>query len=170
MQPCPWATGIARFFRGRLERQEHFEDAEHLSALSVGHFVMAGLTGLGALPLVAYAFVARSVAEQLGNNARLMRDDISGEVALDGLGGLESLTDGLGSVLVGFLVVAFLLTILTAIGFFLVGLKLRQRRWWTFCYLSGWGECLLFPFGTILGVFTIVVLSRPSVKNAFGMR
>jgi len=28
----------------------------------------------------------------------------------------------------------------------------------------------MFPFGTILGVFTIIVLSRPTVKRSFGMR
>jgi hypothetical protein len=29
-------------------------------------------------------------------------------------------------------------------------------------------ECLFLPFGTILGVFTIIVLSRESVKELFG--
>jgi hypothetical protein len=28
-------------------------------------------------------------------------------------------------------------------------------------------ECLFIPFGTILGVFTIIVLSRESVKTLF---
>jgi hypothetical protein len=28
-------------------------------------------------------------------------------------------------------------------------------------------ECLFIPFGTILGVFTVVVLSRESVKALF---
>jgi hypothetical protein len=28
-------------------------------------------------------------------------------------------------------------------------------------------ECLFLPFGTILGVFTIIVLSRESVKALF---
>jgi hypothetical protein len=48
--------------------------------------------------------------------------------------------------------------------------QIRNRRWWTFCYLTGWGECLMFPFGTVLGIFTIIVLSRPSVKLLFGVR
>jgi hypothetical protein len=29
-------------------------------------------------------------------------------------------------------------------------------------------SCVFMPIGTILGVFTILVLSRPSVKSAFG--
>jgi hypothetical protein len=28
-------------------------------------------------------------------------------------------------------------------------------------------ECLFLPFGTILGIFTIIVLSRESVKTFF---
>lgn len=30
-------------------------------------------------------------------------------------------------------------------------------------------ECMLMPFGTVLGVFTIVVLMRESVKKLFTM-
>jgi len=31
-------------------------------------------------------------------------------------------------------------------------------------------ECLLMPFGTVLGVFSIWVLNRQSVKGLFGQR
>jgi len=30
-------------------------------------------------------------------------------------------------------------------------------------------ECLFMPFGTVLGVFTILVLVRESVKQLFGV-
>ena len=29
-------------------------------------------------------------------------------------------------------------------------------------------ECMMMPFGTVLGVFTIIVLLRPSVRQLFG--
>jgi hypothetical protein len=29
-------------------------------------------------------------------------------------------------------------------------------------------QCAFFPFGIVLGVFTIIVLSRESVKGVFG--
>ena len=61
------------------------------------------------------------------------------------------------------------LSIAAAVQLGLVGLKIKQRQWWLFCYLTGWGECLMFPFGTILGIFTILVLGRPSVKKLFGV-
>jgi hypothetical protein len=30
-------------------------------------------------------------------------------------------------------------------------------------------ECIFIPFGTVLGVFTIIVLMRPTVKELFGV-
>jgi hypothetical protein len=30
-------------------------------------------------------------------------------------------------------------------------------------------SCLMVPFGTVLGIFTIVILSRDSVKRLFGI-
>jgi hypothetical protein len=68
------------------------------------------------------------------------------------------------------IVAALVVAFVSAIHLAVVGVKIRQRRWWTFCYLTGWGECLMFPFGTILGIFTIIVLGRPSVKRLFGIR
>ena len=62
-----------------------------------------------------------------------------------------------------------LLALISAVHLAVVGLQIRKRRWWTFCYLTGWGECLMFPFGTVLGIFTIIVLARPSVKRLFGV-
>jgi hypothetical protein len=154
-----------------LEEPNNAEDAEHLSALSIGHYIMAGLSALSAIPLVAYAFAGAKLAEQLTNEMALTMGDISGQAGVDPLAGapMEMMED-LGTLMITMTALGFLLAVVTAIGFFLVGLKLRQRQWWTFCYLSGWGECLLFPFGTILGVFTIIVLSRPTVKRSFGMR
>jgi hypothetical protein len=36
-----------------------------------------------------------------------------------------------------------------------------------FCIVAACIACLQQPFGTILGVFSIIVLMRPSVKTAF---
>jgi hypothetical protein len=35
------------------------------------------------------------------------------------------------------------------------------------CFVVAAIECIFMPFGTVLGVFTIIVLSRPSVKALF---
>jgi hypothetical protein len=45
--------------------------------------------------------------------------------------------------------------------------RLRERRSKTFCLITAGLSCLGLPYGTALGVFTFMVLSRPSVSRAF---
>jgi hypothetical protein len=45
----------------------------------------------------------------------------------------------------------------------------RQRRYW-FAFIVACIECLFISFSTILGVFTIIVLSREPVKALFSPR
>jgi hypothetical protein len=50
----------------------------------------------------------------------------------------------------------------------LAGRSLAQRQRYTLCMVMACISCLSVPLGTALGVFTLVVLSRPSVKQKFG--
>ncbi len=45
---------------------------------------------------------------------------------------------------------------------------MRKRKHRTFSFVIACLNCLQVPFGTALGVFTIVVLSRPSVQKQYG--
>ncbi len=47
------------------------------------------------------------------------------------------------------------------------GRCLGRRKHYTFCMVMAGAACLFMPFGTALGVFTIIVLIRPSVKALF---
>lgn len=47
------------------------------------------------------------------------------------------------------------------------GRFLARRKHYTFCLVMAGVECLFMPFGTVLGVFTIVVLTRESVRALF---
>ena len=49
----------------------------------------------------------------------------------------------------------------------IAGRRLRQRRSQTFCFVVACVECIVMPFGTVLGVFTIIHLSRDSVRQLF---
>jgi hypothetical protein len=49
----------------------------------------------------------------------------------------------------------------------LAGIYLRARKHRTFCIVVAALNCLHMPFGTVLGIFTIVVLARDSVRTAF---
>jgi len=153
-----------------LEEPANAEDAEHLSALSIGHFILAGLSLLGAAPLLVYGVAGAKLMDELGSDLSMAMGDIPGPAGADPFGGSpDAMLQDLGTLVTGVIVAVVLLALLSAIHLLVVGVAMRQRRWWIFCYLTGWGECLMFPFGTILGVFTIIVLSRPSVKQLFGV-
>ena len=49
------------------------------------------------------------------------------------------------------------------------GRKLNQRTGHLYCLVIAGIECFFMPFGTVLGVLTILVLMRPSVKVLFGV-
>jgi len=50
---------------------------------------------------------------------------------------------------------------------FAAGRALRRRARYTFCQIVSAVSCLFMPFGTILGVLSLIVLNRPSVKARF---
>jgi hypothetical protein len=54
-----------------------------------------------------------------------------------------------------------------AICILIAGRSLAHRKRYSFALVMACIECLHVPFGTILGVFTIVALSRESVKALF---
>ena len=55
---------------------------------------------------------------------------------------------------------------LAAVEFF-TGYSLSMRKNYVFCFVIACLTCLKMPLGTILGVFTILVLNRPTVKEMF---
>jgi hypothetical protein len=61
----------------------------------------------------------------------------------------------------------FLIGIAMAICILVAGRFLALRKGYSFALVMSCIECLFIPFGTILGVFTIVVLSRESVRGLF---
>src|SRR5262249_36826069 len=49
----------------------------------------------------------------------------------------------------------------------LTGRNISKQRNYTFCFIIACLMCLWMPLGTILGIFTIIVLTRDSVKAIF---
>jgi hypothetical protein len=49
----------------------------------------------------------------------------------------------------------------------LTGRFLARRKFYTFCFVMAAVESLFMPFGTVLAVFTLVVLLREPVKRMF---
>jgi hypothetical protein len=55
-----------------------------------------------------------------------------------------------------------------AVCLIVAGRRLASQRSYTFCLVMAALACMFMPFGTVLGVLTIIVLMRPSVKSLFG--
>jgi hypothetical protein len=127
-------------------------DHEHLNLLSIFHYVVAGVAFLFAcLPLLHFLFGLAMVAGWFPD----MSDDPGARV----FGAVIMVLAG-GLILAGWTYAAA-----TAIA----GRFLGARRHYTYCLVIAAISCVFMPFGTVLGVFTIVVLVRPSVKALFGV-
>lgn len=128
------------------------EDVDHVRLLSIFHYVLGGLVGLFALfPLI---HVALGVAVMVG----AMPADDGGE-QMPALVGLIFVVVGGAMVAVGEAI---------AIAMLLAGGKLRRHEGYTFCQVVAGIACIIVPFGTVLGVFTLLVLNRSSVRTMFG--
>lgn len=125
------------------------KDLEHLKMLSIGYYVYAGLIALFAcFPLI---HVAIGVSMILGNF------DTAKDAPPAFAGWIFVIVGGL------FIIGGWA----TAICTFLAGKYLRQQRNHTFCLVMAGISCMFAPLGTVLGVFTIIVLLRDSVKQLF---
>jgi len=126
------------------------DDERHLQLLSIFHYVVAGILGLiGLVPIIHLTIGILIVTGRLGG----------------GSGG------GTGA---GFLFIGIALFMMTmawsmAILLLIAGRRLAARRSHLFCLIVAGIACLFMPFGTVLGVFTIIVLMRPTVKAMFGV-
>ena len=153
-----------------MEEEPTAEDREHLSALSIGHFILAGVALLGGIPTLMFGVAGAKLIDEVGSDFSMAMGEIPGQAVTDAFGGSpEAMAQDLNTLITTMIVGGLLIALVSAIHLAVVGLQIRKRRWWTFCYLTGWGECLMFPFGTVLGIFTIIVLGRPSVKRLFGV-
>jgi hypothetical protein len=123
-------------------------DREHLRLLKIGFYILTALCGLGSLAGLIFLAVGGFVAS-----------------------GAISAHDGDASVIGwvfplvgwGMLVGGGVFTFLT----WQVAQCLAEYRSRTFCMVMAALWCLHMPLGTIVGVFALVVLSRPSVQALF---
>ena len=54
-----------------------------------------------------------------------------------------------------------------AVCIIIAGSNLAKRKRYMFCLVIAAISCINTPLGTVLGIFTIIVLMRPSVKELF---
>ncbi len=127
------------------------QDEEHLKLLSIFHYVWGGLTACGCCFGGFYALLGGGFMAAAGQN--------------QGQGAPPAFFGGI------FLVVGIFIALLAgtmSVLTILAGRNLARRTNYIFCLVIAAITCVSFPFGTALGVFTIVVLQRPTVKQMFG--
>ena len=122
-------------------------DQSSLNSLALFHFVYAALIALGGcivLAVVLFGFGLVSSATRLRGGGIL-----AGGVFMVVLGGVAA--------------VLFLKAFLV----FYSGVSLRSAKNKTLSQIVACLCCLNFPMGTVLGVFTLVTLGRPSVSALY---
>ena len=123
-------------------------EEKQLDLLAIFHYIVGGITALFAcVPLI---HVAIGIAIIFG-----MFDEPNPPPAL--IGWVFVLIGGT-FVLSGWAL---------AIAILIAGRKLKKRMARTYCLVIGAVECLIMPFGTVLGIFTIILLMKDSMKEIF---
>jgi hypothetical protein len=136
--------------RPSVRGPDYRRDREHLNLLSIFYFIFCGLecVGLLVLPLEATFFLTMFSSGSMGS-------------------GPGAPPPELGYVMAAICGFIFLLTLAAAICLGLTGYWLRKLKNRMFCFVIACIFCLSVPLGTILGIFTILVLQRESVKELF---
>ena len=125
------------------------QEEQHLQLLAIFHYVVGGLTAFFAcFPLIHLTIGLAMVFGGFPGNQPPPPQFVGWLFII--LGG-------------GFFIVGQTL----AICIIIAGRFLARRKHYLFVFVVACCECLFMPFGTILGVFTIILLSRESAKSAF---
>jgi hypothetical protein len=133
------------------------QDIEHLRLLSIFHYVVAGIGALcSCVPIfhLGFGLIMLFAPETIEHGRRRPQNDA--EVLR--FAGIFMTVFAAALILVGWTI---------SVCIFLAGRYLRRQRHYVFCLVVAAILCLMFPYATVLGVFSIIVLMRPSVKAMF---
>src|SRR5437899_13028568 len=127
------------------------QDEDHLRLLSIFHYVVGGLSALFALFPIIHMVMGLFLI-----------------LAPEKFGAKGDPPPAF----IGWFFVAFAACFMLAGWVFatlviLTGRFLARRKYYTFCFVMAAVESLFMPFGTVLAVFTLVVLLREPVKGMF---
>ncbi|MEM9162808.1 MAG: hypothetical protein AAGC54_07035 [Cyanobacteria bacterium P01_F01_bin.4] len=129
-------------------------DKEQLKLLSTFHYVVAGITGFSSLITVPHILIGLTT---------LSTPELFEET------GSEFPTESFGWLFFGVGGTIFLIMLLLSISLIISAGSLRKRKNYWLSFIIACAACVFTPFGTVLGVFTLIVLSRQSVKQLYGL-
>jgi hypothetical protein len=122
---------------------------QNLRILSIFHYVVAGVAALFSLfPIFHITIGAMMVLGKFDN------------------GGSPS-PDAFGWLFIAFGTAMILGGMTFAICYAYAGRCLARRRHYMYCLIMAGIGCMFVPFGTVLGVFTIIELQKEPVKRLF---
>lgn len=128
------------------------EDAKQLDLLAVFHYVVGGIMAL--LACLPFIHVLMGLAIALGKFSNTSHGSAQPPSFL-----------GWFMVIMGSLFILFGWTL--AICMIVAGRKLQQRKSRMYCMVIAGIECMFMPFGTVLGVFTLIALNKDNIKEAY---
>ena len=124
------------------------QDEQHLNLLSTFHYVVGGLT-----LLISCVFLMN-----IGIGIAMLCGVFDGKEELPRFIAWFNILFPAVYIIVGWTLAGFIIA---------AGRKLKHHTSHKFCLIVAGCECILTPFGTVLGVFTIIVLMKDSVKELF---
>jgi hypothetical protein len=124
------------------------DDISHLKTLALAHYILGGLGVFLSLFALIHVFLGLAIV----TGATDMQD---------------------APPFVGWLFLCMGLTFLVlgeaaSIAMILSARHMKRRTGWVFSFVVACISCMSVPVGTILGILTIIVLNRDSVKAAYG--
>lgn len=130
-------------------------DADHLRLLAIFHFVLAGLSVLG----LGFLFLHWAIMHTVFENPEMWKDQKGGPPP-----------EQFFAIFKWFYAVFGVMVVGAGFANLFSGLFIRRNVYRTFSLIVAGSNCLCFPFGTALGVFTFVVLLRDSVRERYEHR
>ena len=125
-----------------------------LKLLSIGYYIQGGIAVFYALIMFCYLIFMGAIFAAILNSQPASQQN--------------QIPPGLLP-LIGTIVTAFaLLGFAGAACLLYAGYALRRNRHRTFILVMAVLNCLAIPYGTVLGIFTFMVLQRPVAKQMFG--
>jgi hypothetical protein len=132
-------------------RDQRTIDNQHLGLLSLFHFIGAGLAVLG----LGFVLLHYALMGSLMNNPALWQ------------GREGAPPDGFFDIFRWFYLVLGAWMGASLVLNLLAAVYLRAKKHRIFCIVVAAWNCLHTPIGTVLGIFTIIVLARSSVRTMF---
>jgi hypothetical protein len=136
-----------------MDTAAYDRDCDHLKLLTIFHYIVGGLT----IAMASFFIIHFAMALMMYANPDMLPKQPQGPQPPQALWLVFACFAG------GMILLGWTFGILTIVS----GRMMAKRRARTFSFIIAGLNCFCFPYGTALGVCTILVLSRDSVRQLY---